>query len=48
MREKLSRQENKEGKEREGEIHMFFPTKEQHEFLTVKQQSRNAQVNCDL
>lgn len=39
---------SKERKKRKGELQKFFPTKEQHAFLTVKQQSRNAQVNCDL
>lgn len=39
---------SREGKKREGEIHKFFLTKEQHEFLTVNHQAENAQVNCDL
>lgn len=39
---------SREGKKREGEIHKLVLTKEQHEFLTMNQQSGNAQVKCDF
>lgn len=45
---KKNKQIEKAERERKGREEKFFLTKQQHEFLTMNQQSGNAQVKCDL